>query len=326
MSQQKHLVLPTITLIVGFVLLLMKFIAWWWTNSNAILTDALESIINVVAGGFALYSLSFALKPSDHDHPYGHGKIEFISAGFEGALILVAGIVILFKSIWDMFHPHEVVGLDLGLAITGFSGLVNYIMGHFLEKKGKTISSLTLEASGEHLKTDAYSSLALLIGLGIVWMTDIFLIDNIIAILFGVFIVYTGYGLVRKSVAGIMDEADEQLIRDFVNEIEQHRLDDWIDVHNLRVIQYGNSLHMDCHLTLPWYYTNKQSHDAMKVFEDTVKELSNRPIELFVHVDPCEPHCCSICQKNDCSQRKTPSEKRIQWNLENITKNKKHST
>lgn len=325
MDKQKHLILPAITLGVGFLLLIFKFIAWWWTNSNAILTDALESIINIVAGTFALYSLSLALKPKDEDHPYGHGKIEFLSAGFEGALILIAGLVILFKSIWDIFHAHEVSGLDLGIAITIFSGVVNYIMGLFLVRKGKEISSITLEASGKHLKSDAYSSVGLVIGLGLVVFTGIDLIDNIVAIIFGFIIMITGYGLVRRSVAGIMDETDETLITAFVNDIDKNRKDEWIDLHNVRMIQYGNSLHLDCHLTLPWYYDTRQSHDSMKEFEDAVKDLSQRPIELFVHVDPCEPISCQICQKNDCNKRLHPSKGRIAWTYENVTANKKHT-
>ncbi|MGK0390684.1 MAG: cation diffusion facilitator family transporter [Maribacter sp.] len=325
MRKQKNLKLPIIVLGIGVLLLILKFIAWWWTNSNAILTDALESIINIVAGIFALYSLSLAWKPKDEDHPYGHGKIEFLSAGFEGALILVAGLIILFKSYWDFFNPHEVSGLDLGLVITAFSGLVNYIMGHFLVKKSQEISSITLEASGKHLKSDAYSSIGLIIGLGIVMCSGIDKLDNVVAVLFGFIIIITGYGLLRKSIAGIMDKADEELIRSFVNEVDIHRSDDWVDMHNVRMIQYGSSLHLDCHLTLPWYYDTRQSHDSMKEFEDLVKNLSERPIELFVHVDPCEPLSCQICQKKDCAKRQNPQKERITWTFENTTANKKHN-
>ncbi len=324
MGKQGHLRLPIITLVVGVILLLLKFLAWWWTNSNAILTDALESIINIVAGVFALYSLSLSLKPKDEDHPYGHGKIEFLSAGFEGALILIAGLVILFKSIWDISHPHEVTGLDVGMMITALSGMINYMMGFFLVRQGKGMGSITLEASGKHLKSDAYSSIGLILGLAIVYFTDWDVLDNIIAIIFGAIIMFTGYGLLRRSVAGIMDEADEELIRAFVHDINKNRIDDWIDLHNVRMIQYGHNLHLDCHLTLPWYYDTRQSHDSMKQFEETVKELSDRPIELFVHVDPCEPISCQICQKQDCKKRLESFESRINWTFENVTANQKH--
>lgn len=326
MDSKKNIRLLYFSLGVGLLLLLLKFGAWWWTNSNAILTDALESIINIVAGIFALYSYSISIKPKDHDHPYGHGKIEFLSAGFEGALIFIAGIAIIYKSVWNLYHPHEVLHLEIGLIIILITGLINFFVGATLVKRGKMINSLTLEASGKHLKTDAYSSLGLLLGLGIVYYTEIDMLDNIVAIIFGIVIIITGYGLLRSSIAGIMDETDEDLISAFVKDLEKNRVDDWIDMHNVRIIKYGSNLHIDCHLTLPWYYNTRESHDAMKIFEDTAKKLSDRPVELFVHVDPCLPTSCQICQKIDCKERTKPFSKRIIWTPENTTIDKKHNT
>ncbi len=326
MKNVGHLKLLGISLAIGALLLILKFGAWWLTNSNAILTDALESIINIVAGIFALYSFYIALKPKDEDHPYGHGKIEFISAGFEGALILIAGLVILYKSTWDSFHEHDVYRLDWGLILTAITGSVNFILGMILIKRGKDIKSITLEASGRHLRADAYSSIGLLFGLGIVMITQMDILDNIIAIVFGVIIIMTGYGLLRRSIAGIMDETDAELLKEFVVEIEQHRKEDWIDMHNVRMIKYGSNLHLDCHLTLPWYYDTRKSHAVMKDFEDTVKGLSEQPIELFVHVDPCEPISCRICQKKNCKERLEDARNRIEWTVGNITANQKHQT
>ncbi len=321
----KHLGLMYAALGMGVLLFILKAGAWWWTNSNAILTDALESIINIVAGGFALFSLSLALKPNDFNHPNGHGKIEFISAGFEGALILVAGFFIIGKSIFDIFSPHEVQSLTLGAIITGLSGLANYLMGVVLEKRGKKYHFITMEASGEHLKSDAYSSIGLIIGLVVVLLTDWVFLDNILAVIFGIIIIVTGYKLVRRSFAGIMDETDEELLEELANDLEENRRDDWIDVHNLRLIKYGANLHLDCHLTLPWNYDTRQSHDEMKKFEDVMKELGGNRVEMFVHVDPCEPDSCQICQKKDCPVRQFESERRITWTVENLTTNRKHN-
>lgn len=325
MKKKKHLQTSVLTLIGGVIILIIKFLAWRWTNSNAILTDALESIINIVAGVFALYSLSLSLIPKDKNHPYGHGKIEFISAGFEGALILIAGLSIIIKSIYDFFSPHEVSQLDVGLWITAISGVANYIMGYFLAKEGRKISSLTLTANGKHLMSDAYSSLGLMIGIGTVMVTGWDMLDNVVAILFGIIIIVTGYKLFRESISGIMDEADSRLIAEFVKEINKHRKEDWIDIHNLRIIKYGSSLHVDCHLTLPWYYSTEESHDKMKEFEDLVKNISSRPVELFIHVDPCKPISCKICQKENCPQRTTTLEKYVEWTPENVTTNINHS-
>lgn len=124
----------------GLVLLLAKFWAWWLTNSNAILTDALESIINVVAGGFALFSLWLSAQPRDENHPYGHGKIEFLAAGFEGALILLAGLLILYKSVYNLVHPQPLQQLDLGILLVAISGLANFFLGSWLKREGKKVT------------------------------------------------------------------------------------------------------------------------------------------------------------------------------------------
>lgn len=314
-----------LAIIVGFGLMGTKFFAWWLTNSNAILTDALESIINVMAGALALYSLILAAKPRDENHPYGHGKVEFISAGFEGGMIFIAGVLIVGKGVYNLFYPQPIGQLDIGIFLVAFSGIVNYILGYFLQKQGERSNSLILSADGRHLKSDAYSSAGLLIGLMIVYVTKIAWIDNLTAILFGLIILYTGFKLIRESVAGIMDEADYKLIDNMVRHLTEHRRANWIDVHNFRVIKYGTTLHVDCHVTLPYYFETRTSHDEVKDFEKTVNESSQSPVELFVHIDPCEPpKNCTICKKSDCHVREAEFQLNIQWTLENLMKNEKH--
>ncbi|MCB9082287.1 MAG: cation transporter, partial [Lewinellaceae bacterium] len=253
-SGNGNLRLPAIILVVGLILMGIKFVAWWLTNSNAILSDALESIINIVAGTFSLFSLYLAGRPRDVNHPYGHGKVEFISAGFEGSLIAIAGISIIGKAGYNLLHPQELAQLDLGLILTGVTGVVNYGMGAMLISKGTRDHSLTQVASGKHLQSDAWSSAGLVLGLGLVYWTKINLLDSVLAIIFAFIIIYTGYKLVRQSVAGIMDEADSELLRELIPFLHQNRSPNWIDIHNLRVIKYGALLHIDCHLTLPWYF------------------------------------------------------------------------
>jgi len=302
-----------------------KFLAWWLTNSNAILTDALESIINVMAGVFALYSLALSAKPKDENHPYGHGKVEFIAAGFEGGMISIAGVLIVGKGVYNLLFPQPIAQLDLGIYLVGFSGLINFLLGYLLEQRGKQANSLILTADGRHLKSDAYSSAGLLVGLTIVYVTKIAWIDNLTAILFGAIILYTGFKLVRESVAGIMDEADYKLINNLVQHLAEHRRANWIDVHNFRIIKYGNTLHVDCHVTLPYYFSTRESHDEVKDFEQTVNESSQQPVELFVHIDPCEPpRNCTICRKADCRVREADFQLNVQWTLENLMRNEKH--
>ncbi|HWB64329.1 MAG TPA: cation diffusion facilitator family transporter [Chitinophagales bacterium] len=313
-----------IAVVVGVLLLAARFAAYLFTHSNAILTDALESIVNIVAGVFALYSLYLSSKPKDYDHPYGHGKVEFISAGFEGILITLAGIMIIGKSIFSFFQPRPLEHLDTGLMVIALSGVVNYGLGFILVSAGNKYQSLTLRADGEHLKSDAYSSLGILIGLVLIIFTGLNWLDNVIAIVFGCIIIYTGIKLARRSVAGIMDEADEQLISELVQHLKAHRKTEWIDIHNLRIIQFGNKLHIDCHVTLPWYYTLRESHQAIEEVAAVINDTYTYPVEFFIHGDPCIPECCKICSISDCKVRQDAFTGKIEWTVSNVRQNKKH--
>jgi cation diffusion facilitator family transporter len=314
-----------IALFVGIGLMALKFLAWWITNSNAILTDALESIINVVAASFGLYSIWLSAMPRDENHPYGHGKIEFISAGFEGALILLAGLSVMGKAGYNLLYPQPIGKLDLGLILTAVAGAINFGLGYYLQRLGRKQHSLILTASGAHLKSDAYSSVGLVAGLGLVMLTDLPILDNIMAIFFGGVILFTGFKLVRTSIAGIMDEADDHLIREMVQALQAERHRQWIDVHNFRVIKYGATLHIDCHMTLPWYFTTRQNFQEVKAFERLMMAHTERPVELFVHIDPCDPpENCRLCPVRDCPERKAPQEERLDWTLDNIKENQKH--
>lgn len=313
-----------IVIFTGIIIMVIKFIAYFITHSNAILTDALESVINIVAGCFAFYSIKFASRPKDLSHPYGHGKIEFISAGFEGGLILIAGLTIVVKSIINLFHPIEVESLDSGVLLAGAAGLINFILGKYLIKIGEKNKSITLVADGKHLLSDTYSSIGLVVGLVIILVTKIMWLDSILAILFGLTIIVTGYGLFRKSLAGLMDEADENILKDVLKVLNEHRKVNWIDIHNLRVQQYGSSFHIDCHLTLPWYNDLQSSHDELKKMEDIIFSKFDERVELFIHPDPCISISCGICQISDCKVRQNPFEKKMEWTLDNVLKNEKH--
>lgn len=323
--QKQNFRVQLAALAIGLLLLSAKFFAWWLTNSNAILTDALESIINVVAGAFALYSLILSAKPKDSNHPYGHGKVEFIAVGVEGALIFLAGAVIIGKGVYNLFYPQNIHSVDVGMVLVATAGLVNFGLSTWLEKTGKRNQSMVLTADGKHLRADAWSSLGLLVGLGLFYFTQITWIDNATAIIFGGIILFTGYKLLRTSVAGIMDEADYQLISEMVDQLEQVKTENWIDLHNFRVIKYGGRLHIDCHLSVPWYFTVENGHQEVKRFEDEVKKLCKMPVELFVHADPCRPPgSCSICEKKDCKERKSPFIKRVDWDLESAMGTDQH--
>jgi len=323
-TAKQNLRLQKIITAVGIGLFITKLIAWWLTGSVAILTDALESTVNVVAGLIGVYSLYVSAKPIDKDHPYGHGKAEFISAAVEGTLITVAGIIIVYEAINNLLHPHTIQQLDYGIMLVGATAIINYIAGAICIKAGKKNNSLVLISSGKHLQTDTYSTLGIIIGLILLYFFKYTWIDSAVAMLFAFIIMFTGYKIVRTSIAGIMDEADETLIGKMVVLLNANRRDNWIDLHNLRIIQYGSRLHVDCHLTLPWYLNMHEAHAEIDELTGLVAREFGKSIEFFVHTDGCLDFSCSICSKQDCNVRKHPFEKRVEWTVENIISNQKH--
>ena len=316
--------LQTLVLLAGFVLMAIKFLAWRLTHSNTILSDALESIVNVTAGSFALYSLWLAAKPRDREHPYGHGKVEFISAGIEGGLVVLAGALIIWRAVQALLAHQELHDIDTGILLAGGAGALNMLMGLALKKRGQAAYSITMEASGAHLLSDAWSTVAMVVGLLLIRITGLMWLDQLFAILFAVYIIYTGLRVFRRSVAGIMDETDVGLAREVIAQLEEHRVPAWIDVHNFRMIKYGAVLHIDCHVTLPWYYTLEKAHDEIAAIETLVNNRNSREVELFIHMDPCVPTSCGICSVANCTERKAAQEKRLAWTLDTALVNQKH--
>lgn len=310
---------------VSILLLAVKFVAYYFTHSVAILTDALESIVNVAAGFIGLYSLYIAAKPRDKDHPYGHGKAEFISAAIEGTLIGVAGTIILYEAVQHLIHPVVLKQIDTGIWLVGGTAVINFILGYFCVHTGKKNNSLALEASGKHLQSDTYSTLGIIAGLILLLFTGYYWIDSAVAIFFGAFIIYTGYKIIRQSIAGIMDEADEKILGKMVSVLNTNRRENWVDLHNLRVIKYGSVLHMDCHLTVPWYLNVQQAHEEVDALGQLVKKEFGESVELFVHSDGCRYFQCPICDKHSCPVRQHHFEKEISWTVENILRDKRHN-
>ncbi len=309
---------------IAILLFFVKMAAWYFTKSVAILTDALESTVNVVAGIIGLYSLYVSAKPRDMDHPYGHGKAEFISAAVEGTLIMVAGFVIVYESISNLFGSHEIKQLDYGIILISITAVVNYLTGFFCIKIAKKNNSLALLASGKHLQSDTWSTLGIIAGLGLILITHIEWIDSAVALIFSFIIIYTGYRIIRSSLAGIMDEADKVLLNHMVETLNAHRRPNWIDMHNLRIIKYGSVLHIDAHLTVPWYLNVHEAHAEIEALANLVKKKSGLSMELFVHSDGCLDFSCGICTKEDCAVRQFPFTKKITWTIENISSDNKH--
>lgn len=264
----------------------IKLAAYLLTHSMAIYTDMMEGIANIIAGLFGLFSLHMSAQPRDKKHPYGHGKVEFVSALLEGGLIALAGGIIIFKVISDFNAPSEITHLDLGIALIVVAAVANFIIGALAIRHGKTHNSLALVASGKHLQSDTYTTIGIIIGLVVVRLTGYLLLDRIVALIFAFWIIYEGAKILREAFGGLMDEADPALIAELVAHLNEHRRDNWIDLHNLRVIKYGRILHIDAHLMVPWQLNVREGHAELKMIEQIVQQKYGHNVEMFVHLDP----------------------------------------
>ncbi|MBW1818345.1 MAG: cation transporter [Deltaproteobacteria bacterium] len=310
----------SLSVVIGVALMLAKFYAYRLTHSSAIFSDALESIINVVAGAFALVSILFAAKPPDKSHPYGHGKMEYFSAGFEGALIIIASVGIFKLGLSHIFNPARLPQLPFALLILAGVGLVNLALGIGLVKVGRRTHSLALTADGRHILTDVYTSGALVLGLFLVHLTGVYWLDGLIACLVGVNILFSGAKLVRQSFAGLMDKADPDLMERIGSFLIEHREDDWIDVHQLRAWLSGAFVHMDFHLILPRYLSLEEAHREGKQLEKALIDHFQGRASVLIHLDPCADPDCPVCANHICGLRSEDYRERVPWDLKRLTR------
>lgn len=321
-TQRRRLAL--LALGVSLVLLVMKTIAWRLSNSAALLTDALESIVNVVASAFALYSVSYAARPRDLSHPYGHGKIEFFSAGLEGAMIMIAGSLTLYEGAQRLMQPLPISNWGIATAAAVVGGLANGAVGMHLRRRGRQLHSLALQADGTHLLSDAWSSAALALGLAIAWATGWLWIDGVLCAGLSLLLLYKGYELMRSSISGLMDEANPELVETVVKVLAVHKKTNWIDVHHLKIQHYGPRLHIDCHVTLPYYYTLGETHRELTHMEQLLRGRLPYEVEIFIHPDPCLPQCCHYCSLLTCPVRSEDYKVDVVWDVETLYRNQKH--
>ena len=306
------------------VVFLLKVVTYILTHSLSVLSDSLESVVNIVATIVGSYSLFVASKPKDKDHPYGHGKAEFISAAFQGTLIIGIGCLIIYKAIDSFIHPFSLQNLNNGIWLVVIIAIINLVTALVLNRIGRKNKSLAILASGKLFQIDFFTTAAIAIGFILLLVTGYQKIDTLIALFLGIYVIFDGYKIVRQSLAGIMDEADMVLLKEVITEINLSRNAKWIDLHNLRVIRYGSLLHIDCHLTVPWYYNVNEAHEAVDDFAVLIQNKFGDSVEFFVHTDPCMPFSCPICTIENCEQRIAPFEKKLNWNIENVLSNSKH--
>ncbi|MEI7595658.1 MAG: cation diffusion facilitator family transporter [Bacteroidota bacterium] len=315
----------TVIAIFSFLIFIGKLVAYFLTNSVGILTDALESTVNVTTGVVSLYCIYISIQPRDKNHPFGHGKIEYLSASLEGFLIILAGLIIIFEAIKRLFIPSEISQLDTGIYIVAIAGLLNYIVGWYSILVGRKNNSIALVSGGKHLQSDTYSSIGLVIGLILLYFTKLAWLDSAIALVFGAIIIYTGYAILKETTTNLIDGADFKMIGEISELIKKHRTDNWIDIHNFKLIKYGNSYHITCDLVLPWHMNISQSHTEGDILKKVLKEEFSDEIVFVVHTDECHHYFCEHCRTKNCSDRKKEFANDIEFSVDNMIRERKEN-
>ena len=310
---------------VGIILFIGKIIAWKMTNSDSVFSDAMESIVNIISAFLGLYALYLGGKPRDENHPYGHGKVEFVTSAIEGSLISIAGVMIIYEGTNSLISGKILNKIDWGIWIIAATAIANYVLGYISIQKGKAENSIVLISSGKHLQSDTFSTLGVVVSLVLVYFTNLVWIDSIVALGLGFYIITIGYKIIRQSLSGIMDEADPEMLGRLADFLNQNRKPEWIDVHNMKIQQFGSKLHIDAHITLPWYFELRTAHNEMEEMIKLIAENTERTVEFNFHMDDCKPTSCPICDIADCPVRQHLLVKKVEWTGENISQPDKHT-
>ena len=269
------------------VTILLKTLAWRITGSVGLLSDAAESLVNLVAAIIALVALKVSIRPPDKNHHFGHSKAEYFSAGAEGMMIFIAAAVIMYTAVQRFIHPRPIEDVGIGLLVSVLASVVNGLVAWVLLKNGRQRRSMTLIADGKHLLTDVWTSVGVLVGVGLVWLTGWQRLDPIVAFAVGVNILVTGAKLVGQSGTALLDvslpKEDNEAIRDF---LDAHS-NDHVKFHAVRTREAGYRRFLEFHMLVPGSWTVKQGHDAM---EDLIDEILDEWPEMRVsgHLEPIE--------------------------------------
>ena len=276
-----------LSILAAVVTLIIKGAAYWYTGSVSLLSDAAESLVNLIASLTAMACLWYAAQPVDKTHTYGHEKIEYFSSGLEGVFILVAAAAIAWCAVQRLFEPQELTALDVGTALALGASLVNLAVAQVLLKVGRAHNSIVLEADGQHLMTDVWTSAGVIAGLGLVRLTGWLILDPIIALLVAANIVRTAVDLMQRSFNGLMDHSLPQAEQDLVRAAIAHHLQPGLDFHALRTRQAGARRFADFHLLVPGSWSVKRAHDLAGEIETAIGAALPL-IEVTIHIEPIE--------------------------------------
>ena len=279
--------LVLLSVLAALITIGLKGLAYWLTGSVGLLSDALESGINLLAALTAYISLHYSQRPADATHTYGHEKIEYFSSGLEGVLIVVAGVGTGWVAVGRLIRPEPLTALGLGTGLALSASIVNLAVGLILVRVGKQQHSIVLEADGRHLLTDVWTSVAVVTGLVVVWVSGVYVLDPVIALLVGLNIVFTGLKLIRRSFNGLMDHALETAELDSLRAAIRANLPEGTDFHALRTRQAGASRFADFHMLVPGAMTVHDAHDLAETVEAALRAAVPR-VAVTIHIEPIE--------------------------------------
>jgi len=268
----------------------IKWYAYFITDSTAILSDAMESVIHIFGVGFAVFSLWYSQRPPDEDHTYGHSKISYFSAGFEGALIITAAVFIIYESVKRIITGIEITNLNMGIYFTLGAAVINLLLGSFLIWKGKNTSSIILVANGKHVLTDSWTSFGVIGGLVLTLLTGWLIFDPLVAMIAAVNILWSGSKLVRKSIGGLMDEGGRELSDSIKNVLEKEVEKRELQYHELRFRESGDIIWIEMHLLFPKKITLEEAHRIATDIENKIKDSFNNHVNIVTHLEPLETH------------------------------------
>jgi len=267
--------------------IILKLLAFSFTNSVSLLSDALESFVNLLAAIITFFMVRLAHKPPDETHPYGHSKAEYISSIAEGFFIIIAAAAIIVTAAQRLLHPAALETPGLGLLFSVVASLINLVVGLVLIKNGKISRSLALEADGHHLLTDVYTTIGVLVGLAVVYTTHLYILDPIIAILVGLNIISAGFAIVQKSLAGFMDSAIDKGYVDFIKSVFNEYKSQKIEFHGLMTRQAGSRLFISFHILVPGAWTVQRGHSLVEEIEKKLR-TSIPQSTITTHIEPLE--------------------------------------
>jgi len=297
-----------LSLVLSILVLAIKFFAYEMTKSTAVFSDAVESIVNVIAALVALFVMKAVAEPADEEHPYGHGKLEYFSAAFEGGLIAFAAIAIGIEAVRALIHEKVLRQPDIGLYVMGAAALINLLLGLHLRTVGRKFRSEALKASATHVLSDVWTSVGVMGGLAIVHVTGLAWIDPLVGVLIALQLGYSGYRIVRQSIGALIDEKEPKVLRELVASFNKAKKKWVIDIHQMKMIRSGRFHHIDAHMVVPEYWNVAETHEATTEFEKEVVSAYSFDAEIAFHVDPCEKKYCRTCEMLDCQIRQEPFE------------------